>query len=85
MWLQARIESMQTKAYIQIFKTSVKLVLGFARIGKQPTLEGFKKHLQRQAVQVIELRGELFVLDDYDEAIARISRHPSGGFEIKEL
>jgi hypothetical protein len=57
----------------------------FAKKGKQPNLKDFKEHLQQQGVQVIELREELFIIDDYGEEIARISKHPSGGFEIKEL
>jgi hypothetical protein len=75
---------MATKIYKQIFALSVKLILSFAAKGKQPNLEDFQKHLQEQGVRVIDLKNVLYVIDDYDEAIARISLHTNGGFQIEE-
>jgi hypothetical protein len=76
---------MPTKAYKQIFSLSVKLILNFARIGKQPNLEDFKKFLQGQGIHMVELKGKLFIVDKYNEVVARISPHPLGGFEIADM
>jgi hypothetical protein len=76
---------MATKTYKQIFKMSLILIMEFARNGRKPTLEDFKKFLQTEGISVIDLDGELFIIDCYGEAAAKISPHKRGGFQFTEL
>lgn len=76
---------MATQKYKQIFALSVKLILSFAAKGEQPNLEDFQKHLQAQGITVINLEGELFIIDSYGEAAAKLSPHKSAGYQITEL
>lgn len=71
LWLCQNSLFMATKKYKQIFALSVKLILNFARVGRQPTLEDIQKHLQAQGIPAIRLENELWILDDSDEPISK--------------
>jgi hypothetical protein len=71
--------------YNRIFKYSLVLSLKFARKGQKVALEDFKEFLQEKGIHVLELKGRLFIIDQYDEVVAKISPHPSGGFEIADV
>jgi hypothetical protein len=71
--------------YKDVFKLSLLLSLKFAHRGMKVTLKDFIEFLQEQGVHVIEFKGKLFVIDQYNETIARISPHPLGGFEIADI
>ena len=85
MWLCQYSLFMPSKKHKQIFASSVKLILHFARTGRQPNLDDIQKHLQTQGTRAIRFENELFVLDDFDEPISKISRHHRGGFQFTKL
>jgi hypothetical protein len=72
-------------SYQKVFRQSLLLSMHFAKKGKQPKLKDFKEFLQEQGVHVLELEGELFIIDQYNEVVARISPHPLGGFEVADM
>ena len=76
---------MASEKYKKIFSQCVKLILNFAGTGQQPTLDDLKTFLQAQGARAVRLENELFVLDDYNTSISKISLHKKGGFQIAEL